>query len=131
MSRAYSRREIANWAIDQLKSGTAPKKLSRKLAAIMVQTGRGKEAELLMDDISSELELRGVLAQLKITSATKLTAELRKYLVNYVKNTAKVSVVSTSEQTDHSVLGGFKLETSTRTWDKTVARQLADIKGGL
>lgn len=131
MSRPYSRREIANWAIDQLANKVSPSKLAKQLAALMVDSGRAKETELLISDIASELELRGELAQLKITSATKLSAELARMLSSYVKQTTKVKTVSISQEIDPSLLGGFRLETATRRWDRSVAKQLADIKGGL
>ena len=131
MSQPVSRRELARWAINQLATGRSARTLAKQLAAELVASGRGKQADLLLSDISAELELSGQLAELTITTATKLSTELRKNLVAYVKNAATVKDVIVKETIDPSVLGGFKLETANRTWDKTVARQLADIKGGL
>lgn len=131
MSRRLSRRELANYAIAQLLKGASAKPLARKLAAALIQSGRTKEAELLLSDISSELEKRGKLAQVEITSAHALDKKLTDSLIALAKDRTRTSEALVKSRVEPSVIGGFRLETATKVWDKTIKRRLSDIKGGI
>jgi len=128
---AFSRRSLANYAVEQLLANQSPAQLSKYLAAALIASKRQDQADLLLADINQELESRGRLANATVTSATKLSAELRKSLSSQVKKAAKVDQVSLNEQIDPSVIGGIRIETANHTWDKTVARKLSEIKGGI
>ena len=128
MSYNFSRRELSVYAVNQLTCGQTPQRLARHLAAALISSGKGKDADLLIDDFMAELERRELLTGLTISSANKLSAEPKKYLVQYVKQTTGAKEVLVSEKVDSALLGGFKLETANRSWDKTIKRQLADIR---
>ncbi|HVX58224.1 MAG TPA: F0F1 ATP synthase subunit delta [Candidatus Saccharimonadales bacterium] len=128
---AFSRRQLARYAVDQLLDRRPATEISNHLAAALIAGKMTKQADLLLDDIAEELESRGLLARAVVTSANGLSAALRDQLTNQVKRAAKVSDVTLSEQTDPDVIGGFRVETARHTWDKTVARRLSEIKGGI
>lgn len=127
----FSRRQLASYAVDQLLAKKSPAIISHHLAAALIESKKQKDVDLLMDDVAEQLEVRGLLAQALITSVSGLSAGLRKDLAAQIKNAVKVDAVNLNEQTDPEVIGGIRVETATRTWDHTVARQLAEIKGGL
>ncbi len=104
------------------------KKWQDALAAVLKESRRTNEAELLTRDIALELEQRGNHAEALVTSATPLSDELRKQLTRFIKSKAKVSDVSIEENIDKSVIGGVKIETAVHSWDKTIARQLTNLK---
>lgn len=126
-----SRRQLAHFAVEQLIDGNSLQKISKQLAAILAATNKQKEAELLINDISQELESRGLIANAKVTTATPLPPALRAELIAQIKKTAKVQTAVIEEEVSKDVIGGFRVETANHTWDKTIARRLADIKGGI
>ena len=131
MSRRLSRREMANYAIAQLLKGVSIKPLARKLAAALIESGRAKESDLLISDISSELESRGKLAQVEISSANALDKQLVKSLVELAKDRTDSAEALVKSRVEPNLIGGFRLETATKVWDKTIKRRLSDIKGGI
>lgn len=128
---AFSRRRLAKYAVDELVSGRSAKQISDLLAAALIDNKMGSQADLLLNDIAEELEARGLLARAVVTSANGLSAELKKRLASQIKKAAKVDEVSITEQVDTDVIGGVRIETARHTWDKTVQRKLAEIKGGI
>lgn len=128
---AFSRRVLARYAVDQLLAGHSADKVSQHLAAALISSKMTKQSDQLLDDIAEELESRGLLARAIVTSAHGLSASLRKSLSDQVRKAAHVTEVSLSEQVDPDVIGGLRIETARHTWDKTVARKLAEIKGGI
>ncbi len=126
-----SRRQLAHYATDQLLARKSPAYIAVRLAAALAQNARPKEADLLMDDIYAELENRGELAKVTLTSATTLSVELHKSLAAVIAKAAKVKNVVFNQQIDQSVIGGFRAETAVHNWDKTVATELAKLKEAL
>jgi F0F1-type ATP synthase delta subunit len=127
----FSRRRLAQYAVDQLLAGASADKISKHLAAALKANKKTKEADLLMADISQDLEARGLLAQATVTTATPLPNSLREKLIAQIEKAAGVKEVELAEQIDKKVLGGFRIETANHAWDKTVSRKLHDIKGGI
>lgn len=123
-----SRRQLAEYAAKQLLGGTPPKKIARQLAAVLVESRRTKDAELLGKDIAWELERRGKLADADVTTATSLTNELKKELTNFIKSKTGAEDVVLRENIDKDVIGGMRLETSIHSWDKTLRKSLTDIQ---
>ena len=131
MPTRISRRSLAIYAAGELTRGQSPSKLARQLAAVLIENNMLPQADLLASDIAAELERRGLLAQAVVTSTHELSATLKNRLEKYVQRAAKVKQVSLSCQIDKSLLGGVRIETAARTWDKTVSRKLSEIKGGI
>jgi F0F1-type ATP synthase delta subunit len=128
MSTRISRRQLAQYAADELLAGVSSEKIARQLAAVLANSKRAHESELLARDIAWELERRGKVASANITSVTPLSESLRKNLAIFIKDAANVDEVNLQETIDKSVLGGVKIETAIHSWDKTVATKLRNIR---
>jgi len=127
----FSRRQLARYAVNQLLAKQSPANISKHLAAALIISNKQKDVDLLLDDIAEQLEVRGLSARAVVTSVNGLSAGLRSQLTRQIKKAVRVDEVLLTERLDPSVLGGFRIETSTRTWDQTIARKLAEIKGGI
>lgn len=128
MSAKVSRRALARYAADRLLAGEPASKVAKAVASVLVQDKRSGEAELLLADISYELESRGKAATAQATTAHDLTDNLRSEIKDLIKKALKVDQVIINEQIDKSVIGGVRIETATRIWDKTVAHQLNELR---
>ena len=124
-----SRRSLARYGADQLLAGTPASTLSRHLAVVLIDSQRQKEAQLLLADISYELQSRGRLAAATVTVASELSSGLKNEITNLVKQASKVEQVILTEKIDKSIIGGLRIETPERTWDKTVIGQLNKLRG--
>lgn len=131
MSLTFSRRQLADYIIDYLAGAKARSKLSKNVAAALIASRNKKETDLLMEDVAHELENRGLVAHAKVTTATPLTDQLRGQLKAQLKKAVVVKNVILEEEIDKAVIGGIRIETANHTWDKTIARRLNDIKGGV
>ena len=123
-----SRRRLGEYAADQLLAGHSVRKIARELAAVLIETNKSKDAELLAQDISWQLENRGKLANAEVTSTTELNDSLRSELAKFIKQEAKVDQVALQEEIDEAVIGGVRIETAKHAWDKTIAKQLTQIR---
>lgn len=131
MSFDFSRRQLADYVVSHLVKGRTNNRLASNLAAALVASKNQKELDLLVDDVARELEERGLLAHVKVVTATPLSDYLRQQLKNQIKKATGVKDVILEETIDKSVIGGLRVETAAHRWEKTVARQLARIKGGI
>ncbi len=129
MSQRVSRRSLARYAADQLLNGNSAKNVAERLAAALIASRREKDASLLLDDINYELQNRGHLASATLTTAHPLSASLKNEVASLVKKLAKVRQVILTEQIDRTVIGGVRIQTADRTWDKTVTAELNKLKG--
>jgi F0F1-type ATP synthase delta subunit len=125
---SLSRRQLAVYAADQLLAGKRVSSIARDLAAVLVNSRRANQAELLAQDIAWELEHRGEVANATVTSAHELSEQLRKQISNFVKQSAKVNQVIINENLDESVIGGVRIETAAHSWDKTLSRKLTEVR---
>jgi F0F1-type ATP synthase delta subunit len=123
-----SRRQLAEYAANELLAGISSEKIARQLGAVLAETKRAHEAELLVRDIAWELERRGKVASANVTSATPLSELLRAELEKFIKVSAEVDEVNLQENIDKSVIGGLKIETAVHSWDKTIATKLRNIR---
>ena len=123
-----SRRQLAAYGADQLLSNTSPRKVAKQLAAVLVSSRRPNQAELLANDIAWELEVRGKVSNANITSAKALGDSLLKQISDHIKKSVSVEQVIINQQIDSSVIGGLRIDTAARSWDKTIKRKLTDIR---
>lgn len=124
-----SRRSLAKYGVERLLEGDPTNGLAKALAASLASSGKKKDVELLIADIFEMLELRGLLASATVTSAKAISPRTLDSLKIQIAKAAKVNSVIIKEVVDQAVVGGFRVETSTHSWDKTIARKLAMIKG--
>lgn len=123
-----SRRQLAVYAADQLLASKRVANIAKELAAVLVNSRRANQAELLAQDIAWELEHRGEVANAIITTAHELSEQLRKQIGSFVKQSAKVNQVIINENLDKSVIGGVRIETAAHSWDKTLSRKLTEVR---
>lgn len=126
-----SRRSLARYAVNKLEAGESPAKIAKALAFSLADSGKKKEAELLISDVFEMIETQGLVASATITTAKPLSAKSRESIRKQIIVLAQVKEVIIKEVIDETVIGGFRIETATRSWDKTIARKLAMIKGGI
>ena len=125
---SVSRRQLARYAVDQLLAKQPARSVANHLAAALIASGRRHESELLLLDIDLELEERGLIAKATITSAHPVSAQLKKTLSARLKKLSDVEAVVLDQQIDKSVIGGIKIETASRTIDKTLKKELMNLK---
>ena len=123
-----SRRALARYAADQLLAGKSAKSVAKSLAAQIYDSGNTIEPRFLLEDITWELESRKALAVGHITTASVLTKEVERDLLNHLKKVTKADEVVLEKHIDKSVIGGVKIETSGRVWDGTIQRALSELK---
>ena len=123
-----TRRQLAEYAVDEMVRGTPLKNLSANLAAALAVQRKKNELQLLLADIDRELEDRGLLARARVTSAYPLSYNLLEMLSSQVKKLAQVETVEILTRLDKQVLGGIRIETANHAWDKTVKKQLDSIR---
>jgi F0F1-type ATP synthase delta subunit len=123
-----SRRQLAKYAADEIASGQARQTLAKKLAASLISTGKQKETDLLFSDIDQILEERQLITKVKVTSAHPLPAKLKTKLLANIRKISGSKNVVLQEEIDKNLIGGFKVETASRTWDKTLKRMLIKLK---
>lgn len=125
---APSRRSLARYGTDQLLGGAGVSKVAKELAAAMVVSGRQASAPLLVADIMHELEDRGVMAQVNLSSASALSAKLSQQISNYVKKAVKADSVILKQQVQPDLIGGVRIGTANYSWDFTVAKKIDDMR---
>lgn len=124
---AISRRLLAKSFADQLEKTGSVKKLSRSLAAYLVDQKQIKQADLLLKDITAEMARRGhVLAE--ATTAHPLTDEQRRNITATVKQAEGAKTVELIEHVDPSVIGGIRLELPGQELNATIKRRLQSIQ---
>lgn len=125
----FSRRCLAKYAVDAMLAKRSAVDLSAHLAAALITSRRQKEVELLLSDIDLELEDRGLLVKARVTSAYPLSLGLKRNLASRLRGMTAAREIILQEQTDKDIVGGLKIETASHTWDKTLLRTLAKLKG--
>ncbi len=125
----FSRRQLAKYAVDELLNGRlSVPQIAKHLAAVLAAEKKQKEVDFLLADIDSELEQRGLMAKAKVTSAHQLSGALINELKAEVKKSVGVNEVVMDHVIDEDLIGGFKVETSTRSWDKSLKQSLRDVR---
>lgn len=128
---SFSRRELANFAVEEILAGKSTADLAKSLAAALLVSKKQKQWQLLLSDIDQQLEDRGLLGKARVTSAHKLSNKLQTELETKLKKSVDLKDVVIIEEIDKSVIGGLKVETANHSWDNTIIRQLNDFKGAL
>ncbi|MGK2896089.1 MAG: F0F1 ATP synthase subunit delta, partial [Candidatus Saccharimonadales bacterium] len=104
-----------------------PKDVMRELAAYLIDTGRLRERELVLQDIERQLATRGMVLA-TVVSARQLSAEARTLLEDLVKTEyGSVTKVALREVIDESVIGGVRLDMPGKQLDATVRTKLEKL----
>jgi len=127
MARKISRRVIATHIADELIKGTSQKKLTKQLAAYLIENRRTNELNLMVRDIQYYLSEKGYILG-TVTTAHELGATTKKAIEAFAKKNTGAKHIELDSIVDESVLGGFKLDLPNKEIDTTIARQLTILK---
>ena len=123
MAMRLSRRKIAGFVAERLLSGTSTRVVLREVGAYLIDTGRVREATLLVRDIEDALAERGIVVA-DVTSARPLDQTLLKEITSLVGGTS----VELREHIDASVLGGVRVDTPGKRFDGTIQHKLTALR---
>lgn len=118
-----SRRKIAAYFADEVVAG---RDLVKPLAAYLIETGRVREASLIVRDIESALAERGILFA-DIFSSHDLTDDTKKAVVDYLKDKTKAKDIHLRSSVDEALLGGVRIETPDQRLDSTLRHRLNQL----
>lgn len=119
-----SRRKLAAYIADQYDKGVPLQRSMRELAAYLVETGRTREAQLIVRAIEDELEARGTVV-VTVTSARALSAAMRREIAALIG----AKKLELRETVDPDVIGGVRVETPSALLDATIQRKLTLLHG--
>lgn len=125
MPARISRRKLSQYVADKLQSGD--KSVISELAAYLIDTRRTKELSLIVRDIESALQTKGILIA-DVETAHEIEASVRKSLSDYLKSNTSADKVVLREQIDESLIGGVRVSTPDATLDTTIRRKLNALK---
>jgi len=123
MAVRVSRHKMALFVADKLTAGVPARKALQEAAAYLIETGRTREADLLVRDIEDVLEERGIVVA-DITSATPLDDIAR----TEIRRMVGASSLQLRETIDASVLGGVRIDMPSRRFDGTIKRKLTALR---
>lgn len=124
-----SRRKVAEYVADALIANKPMKSLVEQLAAYLIEQKQADKVELLISDIEAALSERHAISAVQLTSARPLTTELRKSLVDFVRQSEQAKeVIVTQETVDADLIGGATVQTSNGFFDGSVRYQLRQLK---
>lgn len=127
MAIRLSRRKLARYYAQSLIDSVDTKKLAPQLAAYLVESGRTKELQLIIDDINYQLSLIGVVTA-TVTSAHNLDTATQKSIIDLISKKTNATDVQLQKNINPSVFGGLKLEFPGFEMDTTIARRLTTLK---
>lgn len=122
-----SRRKLAEHAVERLVGGDTVTDVMNEMAAYLIESGRKREAELVVRAIESALLTRGT-ALATVTSARKLSDASLKDVERFVKNEYDdISSVLIREIIDTSVIAGIKISLPDAQLDATAKTKLEKL----
>lgn len=122
-----SRRLLARHTAERLLAGASQASVVESLSAYLVDTGRTREADLIVKDIVADLADHGVVLA-SATTAFGMTDAVRKQIEQFISDETGAKEIILEEQTDPSVLGGVKLSIPGQELDSTIARKLNHLR---
>ncbi len=125
MAVRVSRRKIASYYADELLAGKTD--IATRLAALLLDTGRVRELDLIVRDIEDALEARGVVVA-DIASAHTLSQATQKDITAFLKKQSDAKEVHLRVNVDQALLGGVRINVPGRELDTTLRRKLTLLK---
>lgn len=127
-----TRTQVAQYVASNIKSGNiADRQKAIKISANWLKkSGKSRQSEYLVRDITVELEKSGYLYVI-VTSARQLEEKTVDYLKQYLKNIYNVNNLELDIRIDQDLIGGLKIETPVGTLDNSVKARLAKIVEGV
>lgn len=125
MAVRVSRRKIASYYADELLARKTD--IATRLAALLLDTGRVRELDLIVRDIEDALEARGVVIA-DIASAHTLSQATQKDITAFLKKQSDAKEVHLRVNVDQALLGGVRINVPGRELDTTLRRKLTLLK---
>jgi F0F1-type ATP synthase delta subunit len=129
MKPRYSRNSLVHYIVDSLESGISEAKLSRAVAAYLVEIGKVSDLDSLMRDVQEQRALKNGIVEVTVRSAHKLDPAQKKEIEDTAarryKNTQRVTV---HEVHDESVVGGANLSFANANLDVTIRGKLNQLR---
>lgn len=125
MAVRVSRRKIASYYADELLAGKTD--IATRLAALLLDTGRVRELDLIVRDIEDALEARGVVVA-DVASAHTLSQATQKDITAFLKKQSDAKEVHLRVNVDQALLGGVRINVPGRELDTTLRRKLTLLK---
>lgn len=119
-----SRRKIAAYCAEELLAG---RNVMDQLAAYLSDTGRTREADLIVRDVEVALAERGLVVA-DVQSANALGEETKVAVSSFLGNAMKAERVVLRESVDSSLLGGVRITAAGSELDATLRRRLNQLK---
>ncbi len=122
-----SRRKLAEHAVERIVRGDAVDAVIREMAAFLIDTGRKREAELVVRAIETALLSRGT-ALVTVTTARTLSDTAKQDVERFVKSQYEgVKSVIIRELIDETVLAGIKISLPDAQLDATAKTKLEKL----
>jgi F-type H+-transporting ATPase subunit delta len=119
-----SRRKLADRSAARIVKGDSKKNVLKELAAYLIDTGRVREAELIVKDIEAALAGNGLIVA-TVTSARALSTSALSNIESFVKGQyEKTEQIVLHEQIDENLISGIKLELPGKALDMSVKAKL-------
>lgn len=123
MNQTITRRSLARYAASQLNAGIPADQVMNQLAAYLVESGRVREADLVVRTIEDEFAAEGIIIA-RVITAEPLSDKLREFVAARLNG----QTVHIDEKIDPAVLGGIRIETADSLFDGTVKRKLLTLR---
>lgn len=127
MARKLSRRALATHFADEVLAGASVQRLSRQLAAYLIETRRTSELSLMTREIQYRLAEKGYVTG-TVTTAHELSSATKSAIEAFAKQQSQAKTLRLDTIVDESVLGGVKLDLPGHELDTTISRQLTTLK---
>ena len=119
-----SRRHIAEAWARELVAG---RDVTRQVAAYLVETGRTREAELIVRDTETALVEHGVVVA-DVASARDLSPEARKSITAFLKQSFDADSLALRESVDSSLIGGVVIDAAGERLDASIRGRISQLK---
>ena len=123
-----SRRRVAKFIAKQLAGGESVSRISKILAAYLVDNKQRRQVDLFLRDIETELANEYGHLAADVTAARKLTSETKRALAEMLQRETGAKKVELIEDIDPELLGGVVVKTPEDELDASLKTKLTRLK---
>ena len=123
-----SRTKIAEVIAGRLNKGDKPERISKEVAAYLLESGRSSELESIMRDVMA-IRAEDGHVESSLTTAHDLTINNQKDIKSLIKTIRpKARSIQLDQTTDPKLIGGFKLQVISQSLDLSIRAKLNKLK---
>ena len=129
MAKKFSRIALAQEIVKRLDSGDDISKISKGVAAFLIENNKTHEVNSLLRDCMELRAKKSGTVELTAASSHKLTGDQKKDITDKVRNiypTSKKVIIH--EELDENVIGGLKLTFANANLDLTIRGKLNQLR---